>query len=258
MPLFTNSIYCAMRDCVGIILTDASRRILWVNDDFTEMTGYSIDEVIGKKPSLLQGAGTDWQVVERIRQQLKDLVSFKEELTNHRKNGEPYPCKLLIHPIFGQKKELTNYIAFEVDGSVTDETQIPALQLKEKYASSHLREGEVSTLFVRLLQLVQSESLFLQSNITLKDVSDRLKTNTTYLSQVINRQTNGNFHQFINRYRIDEVQKRISSEAFTNYTLYGIALECGFRNKSTFYKVFREITSITPNEYAHQLNRAVE
>lgn len=241
-----------MRDFVGVILTDAARRILWVNDDFTEITGYRIDEVIGKSPSILQGESTNPQTIERIRQRLQEAVSFKEELTNYHKNGETYPCKLLIHPVLGQKQEITNYIAFEVDSNKTDDTQIPLMQLREKYATSHLREAEVTTLFVRLLQLVEEESLFLQPNVTLNYIAERLKSNTTYLSQIINRQTNGNFHQFINRYRINEIRKRIGNTAFANYTLYGIALECGFRNKSTFYKVFRAMTGITPNEYAHQ------
>ena len=53
---------------IAVIVTDAQKNILWVNDDFTEITGYSFQEVQGKKPgSLLQGPHTEVEAVKRIR-----------------------------------------------------------------------------------------------------------------------------------------------------------------------------------------------
>ncbi len=235
---------------IAVIITDTQRRILWVNDDFTAITGYTLSEVLGKKPSLLQGPGTEAEAIRRIRKALEAQSSIKDELTNYRKNGEAYSCKLVIHPIFDHLKQLVNFIAFEVDGNkVKDDSNIPLLQLHGKYSSSSLKGIEELQLFDRLRSLMSNEKPYLNPDLTLKSIADRLATNTKYLSQVVNNQSGTNFQHFVNCYRVAEVQDKIRSGEFDNLTLFGIALQCGFKNKSTFYKVFKEVTGITPREY---------
>ncbi len=235
---------------IAVILTDAQRRILWVNEDFTEITGYTLTEVIGRKPSLLQGPESEQDAIKRIRRGLEHEVPLQEEVTNYRKNGESYLCKLVIHPVFNREQQLTNFIAFEVDGNVVKETEnIPFLQLEEKYSSSSLKGVEEVKLFFRVKSLMEKEKLYLDPNLTLKDVADHLHTNTKYLSQVVNHHAGCNFQHFINTFRVNEVKSKLTGEEFQNLTLFGIALQCGFKNKSTFYKVFREITGRTPKEY---------
>ncbi|HQU57798.1 MAG TPA: PAS domain-containing protein, partial [Saprospiraceae bacterium] len=164
---------------IAVILTDASRRILWVNEDFTTITGYTLTEVIGKKPgSILQGAGTDRDVIARIRKGLENQVPIKEEILNYRKTGEAYCCKLVIHPVFDQQQELTNFIAFEIDGDETDEAVVPLLSLNEKYSSSSLKGAEEIKLYFRLKNLLDKEKLYLDPGLSLKDMADRLHTNT--------------------------------------------------------------------------------
>ena len=235
---------------IAIIITDTQRRILWVNDDFTAITGYTLSEVLGKKPSLLQGPGTEAEAIRRIRKGLEARSPIKDELTNYRKNGEAYSCKLVIHPIFDDLKQLINFIAFEVDGNkVKDDSNIPLLQLNGKYSTSSLKGIEEVQLFDRLRSLMDNEKPYLDPDLTLKCIADRLATNTKYLSQVVNNQSGTNFQHFVNCYRVTDTQCKIRSGEFDNLTLFGIALQCGFKNKSTFYKVFKEVTGITPREY---------
>lgn len=235
---------------IAVILTDANRKILWVNEDFTKITGYTLTEVIGRKPSLLQGPETEREAIGRIRRSLEQEVSFREEITNYRKNGESYLCKLVIHPVFNREQQLTNFIAFEVDGdTVLDTASIPLLQLHEKYSSSSLKGVEEVKLFFRLKNLMEKEKIYLDPNLSLREVADKLHTNTKYLSQVVNHHASCNFQAFINTYRVKEAQEKITSGQFGNFTLFGIALQCGFKNKSTFYKVFREVSGQTPRVY---------
>lgn len=235
---------------IAVILTDAQRKILWVNEDFTEITGYTLTEVIGRKPSLLQGPKTEREAIARIRRSLEHMVPFKEEITNYRKNGESYLCKLVIHPVFNRRQELSNFIAFEVDGDVVKDTgHIPLLQLEEKYSSSSLKGVEEVKLYFRVKTLLEEEKLYLDPDLSLKDVADKLHTNTKYLSQVVNHHAGCNFQHFINIYRIEEVKAKITDDDFRNLTLFGIALQCGFKNKSTFYKVFKEISGQTPKQF---------
>lgn len=237
---------------IAIILTDANRKILWVNEDFTAITGYTLLEVVGKKPSILQGPASESEAIERIRKCLNSKIPLKEHITNYRKNGETYLCKLVVHPVFDRKGDLTNFIAFEVDGDkVENEEEIPMMRLKndEKYASSSLKGLEEIKLFYRLKSMVEKEELYMDPNLSLKTVADKLMTNTKYLSQVVNHQSGKNFQNFINEYRIESVKEKIKDKAYVNLTLYGIARQCGFKNKSTFYKVFKEITGQTPREF---------
>ncbi|MFN7118106.1 MAG: helix-turn-helix domain-containing protein, partial [Saprospiraceae bacterium] len=234
------------------------RRILWVNEDFTYITGYSLSEVLGKKPSILQGPKSEREVVRRIRKGLESQIPIKDVITNYRKNGEEYPCKLVIHPIFNENRKLTNFIAFEVDGNVVDsEDDIPLMQINEKYSSSSLKGIEEVKLYYQLKILMETEKLYLDPNLTLKQVADRLSTNTKYLSQVVNHHIGTNFQNFLNGFRVTEAKEKILQEEFNNLTLFGIALQCGFKNKSTFYKVFKEITGITPREYIKHTRKQV-
>ena len=185
-----------------------------------------------------------------MRRGLDSQSPLQEEITNYRKNGEEYICKLIIHPIFNKDHELTNFIAFEVDGGELPENQeIPLLNLGDKYRSSSLKGVEEVKLFAQLRTLMEKDQYFLDSNLTLKTVADLLGTNTKYLSQVVNNQGGCNFQQFVNSYRVNQVKEKIESNDYQNLTLFGIALQCGFKNKSTFYKVFKEALGITPREF---------
>jgi PAS domain S-box-containing protein len=242
---------------IAVILTDSSKRIIWVNEDFTNITGYSLSEALGKKPGeLLQGPNTEAESIMRMRRSLKNHLPLREDITNYRKNGEEYVCKLVIHPIFDRNHELTNFIAFEVDGSeVKNADELPIMQIRDKYQSSSLKGIEEVKLYAQLRTLMEREKIYLDPNLTLRDAADRLMTNTKYLSQVVNNQAGCNFQQFVNNFRISEAKYKIGNEEFENLTLYGIALQCGFKNKSTFYKVFKEITNMTPREHLITRNK---
>jgi PAS domain S-box-containing protein len=240
---------------IAVILTDARRRILWVNRDFEAMTGYECGEVIGMNPGqLLQGPRTEPDAIERIRQGLALEEPFKETMTNYRKNGESYICKLVIHPIHDADSKLVNFIAFEVSGDdVINEDRISLLNLKDRYRTSSLRGADEVDLLDKIKSVMAIDKLYLDPDLTLRKLSDQLDTNTKYLSQVINHHGGTNFLSFVNAYRIEAVIKRIHDGEFYQHTFYGMARRCGFKNKSTFYKVFRDVTGITPKVYAAQM-----
>ncbi|TXF91545.1 PAS domain-containing protein [Neolewinella aurantiaca] len=241
---------------VAVILTDANRRILWVNQDFEFVTGYETGEVIGKSPGhILQGPQTEPDAIQRIKDGLASEEPFKETITNHRKNGEAYLCKLVIHPIHNAENKLVNYIAFEVDGDrVVHDHRISLLNLKDRYRTSSLRGLDELRLFERIKEVMATEKLYLNPDLTLRKLSLKLDTNTKYLSQVINHHGGTNFLSFINSFRIEAVVSRIKAGEFRQHTFFGIAQRCGFKNKSTFYKVFREMTNSTPKAYAEKIS----
>ncbi|AFK05571.1 multi-sensor hybrid histidine kinase (plasmid) [Emticicia oligotrophica DSM 17448] len=99
-----------------IIMTDKYRRIEWVNEPFVTLTGYSLEEVIGKKPGkILQYEETDKNTILQIREALNKETSFKGEIKNRSKSGRKYWLEISISPIFNDKHELINFIAIESD-----------------------------------------------------------------------------------------------------------------------------------------------
>ncbi len=106
----------------AVIITDANGLILWVNQGFTDLTGYTLEEVKGKKPGhILQGKDTDPKTVQRIREHIARKESFRENILNYDKDGTPYWIQLNVTPVFNDLGILTNFIAFELD--VTEEVK---------------------------------------------------------------------------------------------------------------------------------------
>jgi len=98
----------------AIIVTSPNQVIEWVSSGFQKMTGYAPIEVIGKSPSFLQGKDRD-ETHDRveIRKAITEVKPVQAKLLNYRKNGDPYICELDIHPVYNDKDELVNFIAFE-------------------------------------------------------------------------------------------------------------------------------------------------
>ena len=110
----------ASRTDNAVILTDPAGLIVWVNDGFERITGYSIEQSLGRRPGeLLQGHETDAQTVRRMADRLAQGCGFREEVLNYRKNGEPYWIALEVHPIRGEQGEVTHFMALQRD--ITDE-----------------------------------------------------------------------------------------------------------------------------------------
>ncbi|MEP2670195.1 MAG: helix-turn-helix domain-containing protein [Cyclobacteriaceae bacterium] len=88
---------------------------------------------------------------------------------------------------------------------------------------------------------------YLDSDYSLKDLSDSINTNTVYASQMINLLFQRSFTDYINQYRIEEAKQRLEND--TDSKLFAIALDSGFSNKNTFSRVFKKYTGRTPSEY---------
>jgi PAS domain S-box-containing protein len=99
------------QDFDALIITDAEQNILWVNDGFTKMTGYSKTFALNKKPHFLQGINTSSKTKKRIRSKLSGLAPFTEIITNYRKDNSPYKCKVKIIPMYSEN--VTHFLAIE-------------------------------------------------------------------------------------------------------------------------------------------------
>ena len=119
-----------------VIFTDAARRIVWVNDGFTQLTGYSAGEVRGKSPSLLQGPDTDRKTIERLRKALNAGHGIKEEILNYKKDGSPYWVAIEITPQRKPDGALNGFMCVERDVTARHLRESELLNLRTAVAQS--------------------------------------------------------------------------------------------------------------------------
>jgi PAS domain S-box-containing protein len=100
-------------DFEALVLTDTERKILWVNKGFETMTGYKTHEAVGRKPNFLQGENTDEATRMRFRESLAMGKEFSLNITNYRKSGEEYLCKVQIFPLRNIQNKIIHFLALE-------------------------------------------------------------------------------------------------------------------------------------------------
>ncbi|AUN95336.1 EAL domain-containing protein [Pseudazoarcus pumilus] len=100
----------------GVMITDAQGRVEWLNESFTRITGYTLDEMRGKVPGqILQGPDTDPAVVVQMREALREQRAFDVELINYTHEARPYWIRISCSPLRDAAGTLQGYIAIETD-----------------------------------------------------------------------------------------------------------------------------------------------
>lgn len=97
------------------LVSDAQRRTIWCNRDFTEMTGYGMDEMFGVSCAILQGPDTDPKVVEEFRRCLEAGLTYNGSLLNYRRDGTPFWNHLTINPVRDSHGVLVNFVSVQRD-----------------------------------------------------------------------------------------------------------------------------------------------
>jgi len=111
----------------SVIIADAEGRIEYVNSGFSRLTGFSAEEVLGRKPgSLLQGHHTDPGIVRRIGEHLRRHEPFYEEILNYSKSGEPYWVSLSINPVRGAGGAVERFVSVQANVTETKQRAVEA------------------------------------------------------------------------------------------------------------------------------------
>ena len=104
-----------------------------------------------------------------------------------------------------------------------------------------LTEQEIETtkaLLLELTDLMEKEKLFLNTNVSLQKIADRLRTNRIYIPSAINYAFNKNFNAYISLMRINEAIRIIINGKSQNLSMEGIARHSGFSNRNSFSRAF--------------------
>lgn len=90
-------------------------KIVYVNDGFTKMTGYTREEAIGNTPRMLQGEKTDRAVLDKLKKRLKDGQAFFGHTVNYRKDGSEFINQWDIHPLTNKEGEVIHWVSYQHD-----------------------------------------------------------------------------------------------------------------------------------------------
>lgn len=117
----------AMESAVdGIFIIDAQKPdypLIYVNQSFQKMTGYTKKEILGTNYFLLYGSDADPQVIEKIKQKIKNDSSYHGEMPNYKKNGKKHWNLLRIAPVCDASGNITHYVGIQTDVSLMREKQ---------------------------------------------------------------------------------------------------------------------------------------
>jgi len=105
----------------------------------------------------------------------------------------------------------------------------------------------------QLLKYMEEKKPYLDPELTLSSLAKEVSISRSQLSMLINESIGDNFYDFINKYRVEQVKKLMVDPAMKNYNMLGLALEAGFKSKSTFNLIFKRFTGLTPSEYRKNL-----
>lgn len=102
-------------------------KIIYANEAFTKLTGYSIDEIIGQSPRMLQGPKTDLAELKEFSRKIRSWEPAELTTINYKKNGEEFWIHVSVTPVTNEKGWFTHWIAIERD---VTESKINELQTK--------------------------------------------------------------------------------------------------------------------------------
>lgn len=133
--------------------------------------------------------------------------------------------------------------------SLENATLYVHLEEEIQYLKSGLKKNDSKKYMDKIMNYMKREKPYLEPKLTLKQLADAFDVSTNYLSQLINENTEQNFSDFVNTYRVNEVKDKLKNPKYKRFTILAIAYECGFNSKSSFNSVFKKITGQTPRQY---------
>ena len=158
-----------------MVVTDPHREdnpIIFCNEAFSFMSGYSQDEILGRNCRFLQGPETDRNAVAEVRAAIEKREEVSVEILNYRKNGSTFWNALFVSPVFGDDGELRYYFASQLDISRRREAEDALHQAQRMEAVGKLTGG-IAHDFNNLLQVIQGYADILDARIDSNDRAAR-------------------------------------------------------------------------------------
>ncbi|MCU6768697.1 helix-turn-helix domain-containing protein [Barnesiella propionica] len=115
--------------------------------------------------------------------------------------------------------------------------------------NNEAKQNNVNSLILKLEETLSDKKLYHNPRLTLQDTAKELGTNRTYLSSCLNNELHTTFYDYINSFRLKEVEEMFHSQEYINCTIEELAQKCGFNSASTFRRAFVKTYGCTPLKY---------
>ncbi|MDX6410779.1 MAG: hypothetical protein QOE91_295, partial [Gaiellaceae bacterium] len=149
----------------GLVIIDAKRAgtpIVYVNPAFEELSGYSLEELIGRSPTVFDGPKTDLATVRVLEAALAAQQPFNGDIYTYRKNGTPYWCSLRVSPVTDETGTVTHFISIHTDDTLRRRVEEQFLSAQKMEAVGRLAGG-VAHDFNNVLLVIRGYSHVLMS-----------------------------------------------------------------------------------------------
>ncbi len=197
-------------------LDEPGPRIVFVNEAFERLTGYTQAEVLGRSPRILQGPKTDRRELARIREGLESQRAVKAEILNYRKDGTEFWVEFEIVPVFNTSDQTSSFVAVQRDVTTRRLNEQALRESEERHHAAASQLAKVLDSSLDVICTIDAEGRFVQVNRACEEVwgySAATLIGTIYLNYVIEddvertvREAHKLFsgtpvHSFENRYR---------------------------------------------------------
>ncbi|WP_074407397.1 helix-turn-helix domain-containing protein [Aquimarina megaterium] len=136
---------------------------------------------------------------------------------------------------------------------VLEEAQFTTNKPKDNALPSFKKE-EFEILKSKLELILATNRPYLDEDLTLGKLANQISTTDKKLSMLLNQYMKTTFYDLINTYRINIVKEKMQSDLYDNYSLFGIACECGFKSRTSFNRIFKKETGLSPSVYKKQFS----
>lgn len=191
----------------AVVITEATpsvgsiRKIVFVNEAFAELTGFSADEVIGNTLFMLVGPMTDKEEMHRIEFNLTRWQSFTSEISFYRKDGSTFWVDVTIMPVCDEGGEYTHWVFIQRDITADRESAEKLLQQNEEltktnleldrfvYSASHDLRAPLTSI-LGLVELMRRESFVEEAKIFLDKIQESVQRLDRLIQNIINYSRN--------------------------------------------------------------------
>ena len=119
----------------------------------------------------------------------------------------------------------------------------------DKYKTNRLSDEECKRLIKILDKEMVKNKLYVNPSLKIADLANVANTSSHALSYLFNQYLQKSYYDYINEFRVEEFKDIIQQKKYSQYTLEALSEHCGFSSRASFFRSFKKVTGITPNEY---------
>ena len=222
--------------------------------DVPENTQQSHDELVGYLNDLFSNHRQRYELIGEILTG-RDTIAYQYQMLSF-DDGESQDAPTIYNG--------AEFMTLDGDAAltITDYYDVPGVSRpasparvtsrrirEQKYAKSGLNDEQLLEYKSRLEHIMQSQQLFLSSDLTLPKLAQTVDCSINHLSQVINSGFGVSFFDYLNQYRIAHARELLSEPEGQSHAILNIAFTVGFNSNSAFYAAFKRCVGQTPAQY---------